>query len=66
MTTNNIKFDPIDYVESAYNTSDIDLIKYADTANIWTRLSRVIYSIFDWQPNDNAKLCPTYPNDNNV
>ncbi len=37
-----------------------------NTPSVWTRLSRVIYSIFDWNKNKTEFTHPANGNDNNV
>ena len=69
-------YDPIDYVESGYPSNNNEPTQLDNSSNtvgmrlqfhadgIFSRLSRVIYSIFDWS--SNTKQYNPHPTDNNV
>ena len=76
MTTIRIgDMDPINNIEAGYSNYELLSMNGITTNNeshnsnppahtVWSRLSRVIYSIFVWTPDN--KHYYTYPNDNKV
>lgn len=56
-------YESVDYIESAYPSNN-EPAQIDNSSNIFTRLSRVIYSIFDWSSNN--KQYNPHPTDNNV